>query len=131
MPNYDFICQDCRKRFVVFLTYAEYGKTEVRCAHCQSTRVTRKIGRVRVARSDASRLENMADPNELAGIDEDPRALGRMMREMSSEIGEDMGPEFHEVVGRLEKGPTPSEIERDIPNIGDDAGGTSAGDDLL
>ena len=34
-----------------------------------------------------------------------------MMRKMSSEMGEDMGPEFDEVVGRLEAGQSPEDIE--------------------
>ena len=30
----------------------------------------------------------------LEGLEDDPRALGRMMRKMSKEMGEDAGPEF-------------------------------------
>jgi hypothetical protein len=40
------------------------------------------------------------------------------MRRMSSEIGEEMGPEFNEVVDRLEKGQSADEIEHDLPEIG-------------
>lgn len=40
------------------------------------------------------------------------------MREMSRELGEDMGAEFDEVVDRLEKGQSPEEIERDLPDLG-------------
>ena len=46
----------------------------------------------------------------------DPRALGRMMKEMKGEIGEEMGGEFDEVVDRLEKGQTPDEIEQSFPD---------------
>ena len=60
----------------------------------------------------------MADPTRLAGLDDDPRELGKMMRQMSREIGEDLGPEFDEVVGRLEKGQSPEDIERDVPDLG-------------
>src|SRR5689334_23074883 len=100
MPNYEFRCLNCRRRFEVFITYQEYGSRPVVCPHCQSDQVQRKIGRIRVARSDESRLENMADPSALAGLEDDPKALGRMMRQMSHEVGEEMGPEFDEVVGR-------------------------------
>ena len=34
MPTYDFICNNCNQRFDVFLTYSEYGKKTVTCAHC-------------------------------------------------------------------------------------------------
>ena len=41
------------------------------------------------------------------------------MKQMSSELGEDPGPEFNEVVDRLEKGQSPEQIERDLPDFGD------------
>jgi hypothetical protein len=82
-----------------------------------------------VARSDDSRLENLADPSNLAGLEDDPRALGRMMRTMSHEVGEEMPPEFDEVVDRLEKGQSPEDIERELPELGDVAGGGGGADD--
>ncbi len=45
MPFYEYRCLDCRKRFQVFLTYAEYGTRPVQCTHCGSANVQRKIGR--------------------------------------------------------------------------------------
>ena len=101
MPTYDYRCSDCRRRFDIFMTYAEYGQREVRCPHCGSLNVQRRINRVRIARSDESRLEDFADPAQLDSLDEDPRALGKMMRQMSKQLGEEMPPEFDEVVSRL------------------------------
>ena len=80
----------------------------------------RKFNRVRVKSGDRSHLEAMADPSRLAGIDEDPRALGSMMREMQQELGEEMGGEFDEVVDRLNKGQSPDEIEKEMPDFGAD-----------
>ncbi|HNS64283.1 MAG TPA: zinc ribbon domain-containing protein [Anaerolineaceae bacterium] len=117
MPFYEYRCLDCRKRFQVFLTYAEYGTRPVQCTHCGSANVQRKIGRVRVARSVESRLENMSDPSQLEGLEEDPRALGQMMRKMSAEVGEEMPPEFDDVVDRLEAGQSPEEIEQALPDL--------------
>ena len=122
MPNYSFRCLDCKKRFDVFQTYEDYGKKPVTCPHCQSSNVQRQINRVRVARGERGRLENLADPSKLAEIDGDPRALGSMMREMQQELGEDMGGEFDEVVDRLNKGQSPDDIERDMPDFGADEG---------
>ncbi len=124
MPSYEYRCLNCRRRFEIFLSYQEYGARKITCPHCKSENVQRRIGRIRVAKSEDSRLENMADPASLAGLEDDPRALGRMMRQMSGELGEDMGPEFDEVVGRLEAGQSPEQIEQDLPDLG--AGG--AGD---
>jgi putative FmdB family regulatory protein len=118
MPKYEYRCLDCRKRFDKFFTYTEYGTQPVVCPHCNSQKVQRRVGRIRFARSDDSRMESLADPSALDGLDEDPRALGRMMRKMSGELGEDMGPEFHEVVGRLEAGQSPEQIEQDLPDLG-------------
>ncbi len=122
MPIYDYFCFDCHQRFEVFLSYQEYGTKPVACSHCSSKNVRRRLPRVRVARSDDSRAEAFAsdfsDPSALAGLENDPQALGRMMRKMGNEIGEQMPPEFGEVVGRLEKGQSPEEIEKDMPDLG-------------
>ena len=123
MPTYQYRCLNCHKRFELFMTYNEYGTRPVSCPHCNSSEVQRRIGRIRVARSEESRLENLADPSNLEGLEDDPKALGRMMRQMSNEMGEDMGPEFDEVINRLESGQSPEEIEKAIPDLGDDGGG--------
>ncbi|HCM96580.1 MAG: hypothetical protein A2X25_00115 [Chloroflexi bacterium GWB2_49_20] len=129
MPLYDYVCLDCQKRFDVFFTYAEYGTKPVACAHCQSTNVRRRVPRVRVAKSDESRMENLADPSALAGLEDDPKAMGQMMRKMGREMGEDLPPEFDDVVDRLESGQSPEEIESALPDLGGDGmGGMGSGD---
>lgn len=130
MPFYEFRCLNCRKRFDLFMSYSDYGVKEIRCPYCQSDHVQRRIGRIRVARSDESRMENIADPSALAGLEDDPKALGRMMRQMSSEVGEEMGPEFDEVVHRLESGQSPEQIEKELPDLGGEAGDGGAGEDF-
>lgn len=118
MPSYEYRCLDCKRRFEIFLTYDEYGKTKISCPNCKSENIQRRIGRIRVARSEESRMENLADPAMLEGLEDDPRALGKMMRNMSQELGEDMGPEFDEVINRLESGQSPEEIEASMPDLG-------------
>jgi putative FmdB family regulatory protein len=119
MPTYDYICNNCNQRFDVFLTFAEYGKKTVTCAHCNSNNVRRRMTKVRIAKSEDSRMESMA--SGLEGLDDDPKEMGRMMRKMGKEMGEEMPPEFDEVVGRLEAGQSPEEIESAVPNLGDAA----------
>jgi putative FmdB family regulatory protein len=130
MPHYPYRCLDCKKRFEIFQTYAEYGVDPVACPHCQSKNVQRRISRVRFARSEDSRLENLADPSSLDGLEDDPQALGRMMRKMSREMGEDLGPEFDEVVDRLEAGQSPEDIEEALPDLGNDSGDVGGMDDF-
>lgn len=132
MPLYDYRCLDCKRKFEVFMTFNEYGTKTVICQFCQSSHVIRRINRVRIAKSEESRLENMADPSSLEGLEDDPVALGRMMRKMSGELGEEMPAEFDEVVNRLESGQSPEDIERDLPDLGaddSDAGMSSGFDD--
>ena len=118
MPIYEYFCLTCKRRFGVILSYQEYDTYTPTCTHCQSTEVRRRFPRIRVARSDDSRIDDLADPSMLAGLENDPQAMGRMMRKMSREMGEDLGPEFDEVVGRLEAGQNPDDIEKDLPDIG-------------
>jgi putative FmdB family regulatory protein len=126
MPTYDYTCLDCRKRFDVFLTYQEYGVKPVSCTHCGGSNIRRRAPRIRILKSDEARLANIADPSMLANIDDNPQALGRMMRQMGGEMGEELPPQFDEVVDRLESGQSPEEISNAIPDLGD--GG--AGDDF-
>jgi putative FmdB family regulatory protein len=128
MPNYEYRCLNCRKRFEIFFTYSQYGTQPIVCPHCKSENVQRKVGRIRVARSEESRMDSFSDPSSLDGLDEDPRALGKMMRKMSGELGEEMGPEFNEVVGRLEAGQSPEQIEQDLPDLGGEGGGPDLDD---
>ena len=119
MPAYAFRCLDCQRRFDIFLTYQEYGRKAVVCPQCGSANVRRRLTRVRVLRSDDSRAESLADDLPgLDGLEDDPRALGRAMRKMGKDMGEDLPPEFDDVVDRLEKGQSPDEIERSLPDLG-------------
>ena len=131
MPTYDFICLDCKKRFDLFMTYSEYGTRIAACSHCGSQNTRRRMTRVRIAKSEENRLESLSDfsdPSALAGLEDDPKELGRMMRKMGTEMGEELPPEFDEVVDRLEKGQSPEEIESALPDLGLDDGGGGMGD---
>jgi len=127
MPLYDYTCRDCHQRFDVFMTFSEYGTRPVICPNCKSQNVRRGIPRVRMAKTEDSRLDSLSsdfsDPSAMAGLENDPRAMGRMMRKMGNEMGEEIPPEFNEVVDRLEKGQSPEEIEKELPDLGGDAMG--------
>jgi hypothetical protein len=103
------------------MTFAEYDKQQPSCPHCASDDLQRLVSRVAVSKSEEARMDSLMDDSALAGLDEeDPKALGRFMRKMSSEMGEDMGEEFEEVVDRLEKGESPESIEESMPDLGSD-----------
>ena len=67
-------------------------------------------------------MDNMTDESMLGALEnEDPKALGKFMRQMSAESGEPLDDEFGEVVDRLEKGQSPEDIEKAMPDLSDGA----------
>ena len=116
MPIYEYRCQECKQRTSLFLrSFSQAENVQPRCAHCGSDDLTRLVSRVAVLHSEESRLDSLSDPSALNGLDEnDPRSVGRWMRKMSGEMGEDLGPEFGEVVDRLESGESPEKIEESL-----------------
>ena len=129
MPIYEYRCHDCKRRVSIF--WRSFGDLESEnvvphCPRCGGTNLRRLISRVAVLRSEEGRLDDLTDPSVLSGLDEDdPKSVARWMRRMSREAGEDLGPEFGEVVDRLEAGQSPEEIEETMPDLG---GGADWGD---
>ncbi len=119
MPLYEYRCNACRRRVTLLRTFSDTSAP--RCPECDGEELTRLVSRVAVLRSEESRLESLADPSNLSGLDEsDPRSMAHWMRKMSQEMGEDMGPEFDEMVDRLEAGESPEEIERSMEGLGEE-----------
>jgi putative FmdB family regulatory protein len=133
LPSYDYRCNDCKRRVVLtYKTYAEYDQAIPTCPRCKGTNLTRLISRVAIAKSEESRFSSLDDDSALDDLaDADPATLGRYMRRMSQEMGEDLGDEFNEVVGRLERGENPEDIEASMPELGASEGGTDSGDDFM
>ena len=125
MPIYEYGCYDCHKRVNVFFrSFSEVETKAAACPRCGGTNIKRLVSKVAFVRSEESRLENLADPSSLTGLDEDdPKSIARWMRKMGSEMGEDLGDEFNEVVDRLEAGEDPESIENSMPELGGAAAG--------
>lgn len=125
MPSYDYRCNACKRRVVLtYKSYKDYDAAVPICPHCEGRDLTRVIGRVAIAKSDASRFDALSDDpamDEMA--DADPATLGRYLRKMGDETGENLGDEFNEVVNRLERGESPEDIEATMPDLGGDMGG--------
>lgn len=122
MPIYEYRCHNCQRRVSIWWrTFSEAETGSAICPRCGSEALSRLVSRVRVVRSEESRLEDLADPASFGDLDEnDPRSIARFMRKMSDEVGEDMGSEFEEVVDRLESGESPEDIEQSMPDLGAD-----------
>jgi putative FmdB family regulatory protein len=127
MPIYEYRCNQCRKK-VSILTLRVTEKVDERCEHCGSTSLKRLLSRFATARSEESRLDSLADPSNLTGLDEnDPRTMARWMRKMGKEMGEEFGgAEFDEMVDEMESGQAPEDEGGDLPS--GDAGKDSTED---
>lgn len=97
MPIYEYRCRKCGKKST-FITLSVKSSHKPKCRSCGSTRMEKLVSRVAVSRSEESRLESLADPSKLAGLDEkDPKSIARWMKRMGKEIGEDVGEDFDQM----------------------------------
>ena len=100
MPIYEYRCADCRHKTTV-ITLSVKAAIDPVCQHCGGKDLAKLVSRVAVRRSEESRLESLADPSSLAGLDEkDPKSVARWMKKMGREMGEETGEDFNEEVDR-------------------------------
>ncbi|MEW6184333.1 MAG: FmdB family zinc ribbon protein [Thermodesulfobacteriota bacterium] len=94
MPIYEYECRDCHKRSSFLIMNPEKEIPDLRCKPCGSPGLVRVVSRVNVIKSEEARMESLADPSKLGGLDEnDPKSIARWMKKMGKEMGEDMGGE--------------------------------------
>jgi putative FmdB family regulatory protein len=43
MPQYEYVCKECKKSFSLIMTLAEYDKGNVACPQCKSDKVEQKV----------------------------------------------------------------------------------------
>ena len=98
MPIYEFLCRDCgRKMSALVLSRARVE--EVRCKRCGSSNLEKLFSRFATVKSEESRLESLADPSSIGGLDEnDPKSVARWMKKMGKEMGEDFGEDLDQAI---------------------------------
>jgi len=144
MPIYEYRCASCHRKVSVFWrTFSSVDESTARCTFCGSAKLSKLASRVRVIRGGGRSEDTSSMPaggdmddsmmQEMGGLDEnDPRSLGRFMRKMAADSGEEMGPEFNEIIGRLEKGEDPEKIEQSMGDImGMPEGAEGMDDDMM
>jgi putative FmdB family regulatory protein len=100
MPIYEYRCSACGRKTTV-VTLSVKAAVDPVCKHCGGRDLAKLVSRVAVRRSEESRLESLADPSSLAGLDEDdPKSVARWMKKMGREMGEEAGEDFDEEVDR-------------------------------
>jgi putative FmdB family regulatory protein len=114
MPLYEYVCLDCKKRSTI-LVLSLANQAPAACSHCASAQVERILSRFASQKSEEARLEALADPSNLAGLDEnDPESMNRFMKTMGEEMGEDLGDDLSEAMEADEAGPLGSD-STDMP----------------
>ena len=137
MPIYEYYCPDCH---TVFNFFSARIDTAARpdCPRCERRGLERKPSRfATLKRRDEDEGEDLSVPG-LEGLDEsriegameslmremggtedeeDPRAMGHMMRRFSELSGLEMGDRMEEMIQRMEAGEDPESLEEEM---GDD-----------
>ena len=89
MPIFEYYCRSCRKKTSA-LVLSRAREAEVRCRHCGGADLEKLWSRFASPKSEDARLESLADPSALGGLDEnDPRSVAKFMKKMGQEMGED------------------------------------------
>lgn len=97
MPIYEYVCGKCGRK-MSFLVLAGADSFHPACKFCKSADLEQLFSRFATPRSEESRLESLADPASLSGLDEsDPASVARWMKKMGKEMGEDAGEDFDQI----------------------------------
>ena len=103
-----------------FRTIGQASSAEAHCPDCGGSNLSKVMSRVAVMKSDDRRIDDLADPALMAGLErEDPQALAGFMRKMSDDAGEPLDDEMTEMIERLEAGQSIDAIETTLSD--DDA----------
>jgi putative FmdB family regulatory protein len=131
MPFYEFYCADCHTLFNFFARRVNVT-ARPDCPGCGRPGLQRRPSRFGISRGtrdaeavadrglpdlDGERLERAmaAMAGELERLDEnDPRAMGQVMRQLFHAAGLKPGPGMEEAVQRMEAGEDPDRIEREL-----------------
>jgi putative FmdB family regulatory protein len=98
MPIYEFLCRDCGRKMSA-LVLSRSRLDEVRCKRCGGANLEKLVSRFATVKSEDARLESLADPSALGGVDEDdPKSVARWMKKMGKEMGEDFGEDLDQAV---------------------------------
>lgn len=137
MPIYEYLCRDCHTVYQ-FFSRTTSPQAEPACPKVPGHRAlerqmsgfafhgsapkTSPEGGAGDSPEVAAQLEQLM--GQMQGIDEnDPRAMGRLMRRMSEITGEGMDdPALEEAVRRLEGGEDPERVEELMESAGTDGG---------
>jgi len=132
MPIYEFYCIDCH---TVFNFYSRRIETEKRpaCPRCGRPELERRMSVFAISKGrkedvggdefsdiDDERMERAMESmaGEFESVDEnDPKAMGRMMRRLFDATGMKMGGGMEEALRRMEAGEDPDQVEAELGDV--------------
>ena len=118
MPLYEYLCRDCKRKVMLYLPTS--SDTSPSCPQCGNDNLQRLFSTFSVrSKTYKDTYEDiLSDSNLTRGmLADDPRALAEWNRRMGQ--GEEVAPEYEDMIGRMEKGEMPAEV------TGADTGGSS------
>ena len=110
MPIFEYQCRGCRRKFSS-LVMSRARESEARCTHCGGADLERLWSRFSAPKSEDARLESLADPSALGGLDEnDPRSVAQFMKKMGAEMGDEFGGDIEQAIEEEMKGGSPDDL---------------------
>lgn len=90
MPIFEYTCNVCAsgRKFSVLVGVVANAAPPA-CPHCGNTDVRKLVSRFSRKRSDDETVDALAESADQTDLD-DPKAMRRLMRDMASEMGDDM-----------------------------------------
>jgi len=142
MPIYEYYCPDNHTIYQFFAKTLAQGASVPPCPDNKAFRMEKIVSAFAITGRHGKEAEGAVAPgagedpaearmeaamgeleNEFASIDEnDPRAMGRMMRRMAELSGERIDGEMEEVVRKLEEGTDPEKLEEQFGSGEEGAG---------
>lgn len=121
MPIYEYTCSACNGRFQK-LVQGFATPSNLQCPRCGNNDVRKAVSRFAVMQGEETRLDALADPSALGGLDEnDPASVARWAKKMGKELGEDVGDDWDQMVDEM------LEEEMSGKSSANDAGGDDLG----
>jgi len=150
VPIYEYYCPDNNRIYQFFAKTVAQGQQIPKCPDNPKFRMEKIMSSFAITgggktedkgdtgEGDAEGSEEADDPRmdaamdqlerEMEGVDEnDPKAMGRMMRRMSELTGEKLDGEMEEVVRKLEEGQDPESLEEEFGDSFPDDGAADEG----